>query len=87
MHVSVVHFSLVLVLFWKVLIQDPGTLGPGDADPRFSGIADLVENNENPQRFCIYCEVSRTLCPLDLCASHKHTSAQLRTENWALRMS
>ncbi|XP_046886158.1 palmitoyltransferase akr1 isoform X1 [Hypomesus transpacificus] len=57
MHVSVVHFSLVLVLFWKVLIQDPGTLGPGDADPRFSGIADLVENNENPQRFCIYCEL------------------------------
>lgn len=54
-----VHFSLVLGLFCKVLTQDPGTLERADADPRFSCIADLVENNESPQRFCPYCEVRR----------------------------
>ncbi|CAB1312397.1 unnamed protein product [Coregonus sp. 'balchen'] len=50
-------FSVVLVLFWMVLTQDPGELGPGDADPRYSSITDLLENNQNPQRFCIYCEL------------------------------
>lgn len=52
-----VHFSVVLILFCKVLIQDPGTLERADADPRFSCIADLVENNESPHRFCPYCEL------------------------------
>ncbi|TNN71818.1 putative protein S-acyltransferase 23 [Liparis tanakae] len=56
-HVSMVHFSVVLILFCKVLIQDPGTLERADADPRFSCIADLVENNESPHRFCPYCEL------------------------------
>ncbi|XP_041734885.1 palmitoyltransferase akr1 [Coregonus clupeaformis] len=56
-HVSLVQFSVVLVLFWMVLTQDPGELGPGDADPRYSSITDLLENNQNPQRFCIYCEL------------------------------
>uniref|UniRef100_A0A8C2WF01 Palmitoyltransferase n=1 Tax=Cyclopterus lumpus TaxID=8103 RepID=A0A8C2WF01_CYCLU len=55
-----VHFSVVLVLFCKVLIQDPGTLDRADADPRFTCIADLVENNESPHRFCPYCEVRRS---------------------------
>lgn len=54
---SLVQFSVVLVLFWMVLTQDPGELGPGDADPRYSSITDLLENNQNPQRFCIYCEL------------------------------
>uniref|UniRef100_A0A667YD32 Palmitoyltransferase n=1 Tax=Myripristis murdjan TaxID=586833 RepID=A0A667YD32_9TELE len=54
--VSMVHFSLVLGLFCKVLIQDPGTLDRVDSDPRFSCIADLVENNQSPHRFCPYCE-------------------------------
>ncbi|XP_068423550.1 putative ZDHHC-type palmitoyltransferase 6 isoform X2 [Clinocottus analis] len=56
-HVSMVHFSVVLVLFCKILTQDPGTLERADADPRFSCIADLVENNESPHRFCPYCEL------------------------------
>ena len=55
--VSMVHFSLVIGLFCKVLTQDPGTLDRADADPRFSCIADLVENNQSPHRFCPYCEV------------------------------
>ncbi|KAM7408784.1 hypothetical protein PAMA_002488 [Pampus argenteus] len=55
--VSLVHFSLVLGLFCKVLTQDPGTLDRADADPRFSCIADLVENNQSPNRFCPYCEL------------------------------
>lgn len=55
--VSMVHFSVVFGLFCKVLIQDPGTLDRADADPRFSCIADLVENNQSPHRFCPYCEV------------------------------
>ncbi|KAB5581728.1 hypothetical protein PHYPO_G00179050 [Pangasianodon hypophthalmus] len=57
LHVSVLHFSVVLWLFWKLLTQDPGRLQAADADPRFSSIADLVESNENPNRFCIYCEL------------------------------
>ncbi|XP_059179781.1 putative ZDHHC-type palmitoyltransferase 6 [Centropristis striata] len=55
--VSMVHFSLVLGLFCKVLTQDPGTLDRADADPRFSCIADLVEKNQSPHRFCPYCEL------------------------------
>ncbi|KAG8000089.1 putative protein S-acyltransferase 23, partial [Nibea albiflora] len=49
--------SHVLGLFCKVLTQDPGTLDRADADPRFSCIADLVENNQSPHRFCPYCEL------------------------------
>ncbi|KAM6997064.1 uncharacterized protein LKV04_005798 [Tautogolabrus adspersus] len=55
--VSMVHFSLVLGLLCKVLTQDPGALDRADADPRFSCIADLVENNQSPHRFCPYCEL------------------------------
>ncbi|XP_061546309.1 LOW QUALITY PROTEIN: uncharacterized protein si:ch211-223a10.1 [Phycodurus eques] len=55
--VSTVHFCLVLGLFCKVLTQDPGTLECADADPRFSCIADLVEKNQSPHRFCPYCEL------------------------------
>uniref|UniRef100_A0AAQ6IVJ2 Palmitoyltransferase n=1 Tax=Anabas testudineus TaxID=64144 RepID=A0AAQ6IVJ2_ANATE len=60
-----VHFSLVLGLFCKVLTQDAGTVDRAGADPRFSCIADLVENNQSPHKFCPYCEVrhSRLLCP------------------------
>ncbi|XP_066535197.1 uncharacterized protein si:ch211-223a10.1 [Hoplias malabaricus] len=57
LHISVLHFSVVLVLFWKVLRKDPGRLRPADADPRFTRIADLVEASQNPNRFCIYCEL------------------------------
>uniref|UniRef100_A0A3Q3WBL3 Palmitoyltransferase n=1 Tax=Mola mola TaxID=94237 RepID=A0A3Q3WBL3_MOLML len=39
------------------MIQDPGTLDRADADPRFSSIADLVENNQSAHRFCPYCEL------------------------------
>ncbi|XP_058507847.1 palmitoyltransferase ZDHHC13 [Solea solea] len=52
-----VHFILVLGLLCKMLTQDPGTLDIANADPRFSCIADLVENNQSPQRFCPYCEL------------------------------
>ncbi|KAM6956675.1 uncharacterized protein FYW47_012624 [Aplochiton taeniatus] len=55
--ISMGHFSLVLGLFCKVLTQDPGTLAQADADPRFSCIADLVESNQSPHRFCPYCEL------------------------------
>uniref|UniRef100_A0A1A7WRM9 Palmitoyltransferase n=1 Tax=Iconisemion striatum TaxID=60296 RepID=A0A1A7WRM9_9TELE len=55
--VSLVHFSILLSLFYKVLTQDPGTLERADADPRFSCIADLVENNQSPNKFCPYCEL------------------------------
>ncbi|CAB1343352.1 unnamed protein product [Coregonus sp. 'balchen'] len=53
----------------EVLTQDPGELGPGDADPRYSSIADLLEKKQNPQRFCIYCEPDHTKhCKLcDVC--------------------
>ncbi|XP_031735044.1 putative ZDHHC-type palmitoyltransferase 6 [Anarrhichthys ocellatus] len=56
-HVSMVHFSLVLILLCKVMTQDPGTLDRADVDPRFSCIADLVEDNQSPHRFCPYCEL------------------------------
>eukprot|EP00066_Takifugu_rubripes_P012412 XP_011601678.1 PREDICTED: probable protein S-acyltransferase 23 isoform X1 [Takifugu rubripes] len=55
--VSVVHFLLVFGLFCKVLIHNPGKLERADADPRFSCIADLVVQNQSPQRFCPYCEL------------------------------
>ncbi|XP_078129732.1 uncharacterized protein LOC144532697 [Sander vitreus] len=55
--VAMFHFSLVIGLFCKVLTQDPGTMDRADADPRFSCIADLVENNQSPHRFCPYCEL------------------------------
>lgn len=55
--VSVLHFLLVFGLFCKVLIHNPGKLERADADPRFSCIADLVVQNQSPQRFCPYCEV------------------------------
>ncbi|KAI1894300.1 hypothetical protein AGOR_G00114400 [Albula goreensis] len=57
LHVSVVHFVVVLWMFWKVLTKDPGRLQQGDADPRFSSIMSLVEANQNPSKFCIYCEI------------------------------
>ncbi|XP_017579455.1 probable protein S-acyltransferase 23 isoform X1 [Pygocentrus nattereri] len=57
LHISLLHFGVVLGLFWKVLRQDPGRLHSADADPRFTSIADLVEANQNPNRFCIYCEL------------------------------
>ncbi|XP_063730197.1 palmitoyltransferase ZDHHC13 [Eleginops maclovinus] len=56
-NLSMVHFSLVLGLLCKILTQDPGTLDRADTDPRFSCIADLVENNQSPHRFCPYCEL------------------------------
>ncbi|KAL0964152.1 hypothetical protein UPYG_G00319860 [Umbra pygmaea] len=56
-HVSLVQFSVVVILFWRVLTQDPGELTPGEADPRYSSISDLLENNQSPQRYCIYCEL------------------------------
>ncbi|XP_061600992.1 putative ZDHHC-type palmitoyltransferase 6 [Cololabis saira] len=55
--VSLVHFSMLLALFCKILTQDPGALDRADADPRFSCIADLVENSQNPKRFCPHCEL------------------------------
>ncbi|KAM9727650.1 uncharacterized protein ACNS7B_018089 isoform 2-T2 [Menidia menidia] len=55
--VSLVHFSMLLALFCKVLTRDPGALDRADADPRFSCITDLVENNQSPHRFCPYCEL------------------------------
>ncbi|XP_030627805.1 putative ZDHHC-type palmitoyltransferase 6 [Chanos chanos] len=57
LHVSVLHFSLLLGLFWTVLTRNPGQLQKADSDPRFGSIADLVEGNQNPNRFCIYCEI------------------------------
>ncbi|XP_060727369.1 uncharacterized protein si:ch211-223a10.1 [Tachysurus vachellii] len=57
LNVSVLHFSVVLWLFWKLLTQDPGKLKAVDTDPRISSIADLVESNQNPCRFCVYCEL------------------------------
>ena len=56
---SMFHFALVLGLLCKILTQDPGVLGRAESDPRFTCIADLVEKNEKPQRFCPYCEVRR----------------------------
>lgn len=55
--VSVAHPLLVFGLFCKLLIHSPGKLERADADPRFSCIADLVEQNQSPYRFCPYCEV------------------------------
>ncbi|XP_015233140.1 PREDICTED: palmitoyltransferase akr1-like [Cyprinodon variegatus] len=55
--VSCVHFFILVSLFYMVLTQDPGVLDQADADPRFSCIADLVENNQSPHRFCPYCEL------------------------------
>ncbi|KAI4877635.1 hypothetical protein NFI96_022987 [Prochilodus magdalenae] len=57
LHISLIHFGILLWLFWKVLRQDPGRLRPADSDPRFTSIVDLVEANQNPNRFCIYCEL------------------------------
>ncbi|CAL9687926.1 unnamed protein product [Knipowitschia caucasica] len=55
--VSMIHFSIVLCLFCKVLVQDPGRLKRDEANPNFSCIADLVENNQSHHRFCPYCEL------------------------------
>ncbi|XP_017268265.1 putative ZDHHC-type palmitoyltransferase 6 [Kryptolebias marmoratus] len=61
-HISLVHFLILLSLFYKVLTQDPGALVRADADPRLTCIADLVENNQNPNRFCPYCEMFQRDC-------------------------
>uniref|UniRef100_A0A3B1K848 Palmitoyltransferase n=1 Tax=Astyanax mexicanus TaxID=7994 RepID=A0A3B1K848_ASTMX len=57
LHVSVLHFCVLLGLFWKVLRQNPGRLRAADADHRFASIAELLKANQNPSRFCIYCEL------------------------------
>ncbi|KAJ8418166.1 hypothetical protein AAFF_G00138750 [Aldrovandia affinis] len=57
LHVSVVHFSVLLWMFWKVLTKDPGQLQQRDADPRFSSIMSLMAANQSPSKFCIYCEI------------------------------
>ncbi|KAF7641949.1 hypothetical protein LDENG_00267870 [Lucifuga dentata] len=57
-----VYVLVVLGLFYKVLVQDPGTLDRADVDPHFSCIADLVENNQSLLRFCPSCELFQPDC-------------------------
>ncbi|TRY83636.1 hypothetical protein DNTS_003865 [Danionella cerebrum] len=57
LHVSLIHFCALGGLFWKVLTQDPGYLKEAETDSRFSGIRDLMEAGQSPERFCIYCEL------------------------------
>uniref|UniRef100_A0A8C1UUY4 Palmitoyltransferase n=1 Tax=Cyprinus carpio TaxID=7962 RepID=A0A8C1UUY4_CYPCA len=55
---SLVHFCVLVGLFWKVLNQNPGQLKEADTDSQFSSIGDLIEAGKSPDRFCIYCEVN-----------------------------
>lgn len=57
LHITIVHFLVLIGLFWKVLYQNPGQLNKGEIDARFSSVGDLMEANQSPDRFCIYCEL------------------------------
>ncbi|XP_056616759.1 uncharacterized protein si:ch211-223a10.1 isoform X1 [Triplophysa dalaica] len=57
LHIAVFHLCVLIGLFWKVLNQNPGQLLKAETDARFSSIGDLLEANESPYRFCIYCEL------------------------------
>ncbi|XP_059373337.1 uncharacterized protein LOC132110615 [Carassius carassius] len=54
---SLVHFCVLVGLFWKVLNQNPGQLKEADTDSQFSSIRDLIEAGKSPDRFCIHCEL------------------------------
>ncbi|XP_062926414.1 uncharacterized protein si:ch211-223a10.1 [Mobula hypostoma] len=53
---------LATLLFWmfmKLLTKDPGNLRESDSATKYLTIAQLIETNEKPSRFCIYCEMVR----------------------------
>ncbi|MBN3295768.1 AKR1 Palmitoyltransferase, partial [Amia calva] len=47
----------MLWMFRLVLTKDPGRLRRADTDSKFTTIAELVEANQNPYKFCIHCEM------------------------------
>ncbi|KAL2083091.1 hypothetical protein ACEWY4_020864 [Coilia grayii] len=57
LRVCVLHCSVLLLLFWKLLRRDPGTMRPSDSDPRYSSITHLLQTQQSPQRFCTHCEL------------------------------
>ncbi|XP_051508105.1 putative ZDHHC-type palmitoyltransferase 6 [Myxocyprinus asiaticus] len=57
LHISFFHMCVLIALLWKVLNRNPGQLKEADTDAQFSSIGDLLEANQSPDRFCIYCEL------------------------------
>uniref|UniRef100_UPI00398F71A8 uncharacterized protein n=1 Tax=Pristiophorus japonicus TaxID=55135 RepID=UPI00398F71A8 len=49
--------TLLLWMFKEMLTRDPGNLQKSGCGSEYSTIAQLIEANQNPLRFCIYCEV------------------------------
>ncbi|KAG5266357.1 hypothetical protein AALO_G00230110 [Alosa alosa] len=54
----------LICLFYKILpnilhssCQDPGRMSVSHGDPRYTSIADLLQHQQSPQRFCTTCEL------------------------------
>ncbi|XP_007902770.2 putative ZDHHC-type palmitoyltransferase 6 [Callorhinchus milii] len=49
--------SLLLWMLKELLTRDPGRMEKSDCEPTYSTVTELVEANQNPSSFCIYCEI------------------------------
>ncbi|XP_048419733.1 uncharacterized protein si:ch211-223a10.1 isoform X1 [Stegostoma tigrinum] len=49
--------TLLLWMFKEMLTRDPGKLQETSCKAVYVTITELIEANENPSRFCIYCEI------------------------------
>ncbi|GCC28581.1 hypothetical protein chiPu_0007012 [Chiloscyllium punctatum] len=49
--------TLLLWMFKEMLTRDPGRLQETSREAEYLTITQLVEANEDPSRFCIYCEI------------------------------
>ncbi|XP_076142392.1 uncharacterized protein LOC143124619 isoform X1 [Alosa pseudoharengus] len=57
LHVCVLHCSVLLLLYGALLWRDPGRMSVSHGDPRYTSIADLLQHQQSPQRFCTTCEL------------------------------
>ncbi|XP_041032017.1 palmitoyltransferase AKR1 isoform X1 [Carcharodon carcharias] len=49
--------TTLLWMFKELLTRDPGNLQKSGCEAEYSTVTQLIEANQNPSRFCIYCEV------------------------------
>ncbi|XP_041921262.1 palmitoyltransferase AKR1 isoform X2 [Alosa sapidissima] len=57
LHGCVLHCSVLLLLYGALLWRDPGRMSVSHGDPRYTSIADLLQHQQSPQRFCTTCEL------------------------------
>ncbi|XP_067828728.1 uncharacterized protein si:ch211-223a10.1 [Heptranchias perlo] len=49
--------TLLLSMFKEMLTRDPGSLQKSDCGAEYLTVTRLIETNQDPSRFCIYCEI------------------------------